>query len=365
VLLSNSVRPLTNAPADGRISTTVASQPKARRSGRSVLASALIALAAPLALMLAGTGIAGCNKGKTDKPAAASATACADYSKKLCDAAGAESPTCNSAKEMADLMPAAACAAALGDFGGTQAKLEARRKACDELVSKLCKDLGPETETCDMVKTQSKNIPPDQCSKMMSQYAELLADLKKRESRNQPLAPDKAAEIAKPGAPSFGPDDAKVTVVAFSDFQCPYCSKAATVITQLKEKYSGRVRIIFRQFPLSFHKQARLAAEAALAANAQGKFWEFHDRLFQNQSQLERPALETAAKELGLNMPAFKKALDTNAYAAAVDADMKLGEEVMVSGTPTMFVNGKRIADPTNLESLTKQIDDALAHSAG
>jgi protein-disulfide isomerase len=359
VLLSNSVRPLTNARADGRFSPTVAHQPKARKSGRSVLAFVLIALAA-------SAPVVGCNKGKTDKPAAAAnATACADYSKKLCDAAGAESPTCNSAKEMTDLMPAAACAAAIADFGGTQAKLEQRRKACDELVGKLCKDLGPETETCDMVKTQSKNIPPEQCTKMMSQYAELLADLKKRESRNQPLAPDKTAEIAKPGAPTFGPDDAKVTVVAFSDFQCPYCSKAATVITQLKEKYSGRVRIVFRQFPLSFHKQARLAAEAALAANAQGKFWEFHDRLFQNQSQLERPGLETTAKELGLNMATFKKALDTNAYAAAVDADMKLGEEVMVSGTPTMFVNGKRIADPTNFESLAKQIDDALAHSAG
>jgi protein-disulfide isomerase len=365
VLLSNSVRPLTTAPTHGRLSTTVASQPKASRSRRSVLASAQIALVVTLGVTLGVTLVAGCNK-KTEKPATAtSATACADYSKKLCDAAGAESPTCNSGKELTELMPAAACAAALADFGGTQAKLEQRRKVCDEMVSKLCKDLGPETETCDMVKTQSKNIPPDQCSKMMSQYTELLADLKKRESRNQPLAPDKAAEIAKPGAPSFGPEDAKVTVVAFSDFQCPYCSRAATVLTQLKEKYSGRVRIVFRQFPLSFHKQARLAAEAALAANAQGKFWEFHDRLFQNQSQLERPALETAAKELGLNMATFKKALDTNAYGAAVDADMKLGEDVAVSGTPTMFVNGKRIADPTNLESLTKQIDDALAHSAG
>jgi protein-disulfide isomerase len=354
VLLSNSVRPLTYARTTGPIVDASKRHGTAVKSSRRALGSAV---------MLATTLLAvGCNKAKETAPAATtSPTACADYSKKLCDEAGAESSTCTSVKEASELMPAAACAAALADFPATKIKLDERRKGCDQLVTKLCGDLGPETETCEMVKTQSKSIPPEQCGKMLQQYPELLADLKKRESRNQPLAAEKVAEIAKQGAPSFGPENAPVTVVAFSDFQCPYCSRAASVMTQLKGKYSDRVRVVFRQFPLSFHKQAHLAAQASLAANAQGKFWEYHDKLFANQSQLERPALESAAKDLGLNMSAFKKALDSSTYASAVDADLKLGEDVSVSGTPTMFVNGKRIADPTNFEALSKQIDEALA----
>ena len=306
--------------------------------------------------------VAGCNqpsgtKAKDDK---AAATACADYAKKVCDEAGAESGTCTSVKTATDLMPPSACAAAVADFAVTKQKLASARKSCDELTTKLCKEIGEQTDTCEMVKTQTKQFPPERCTMMMEHYAEVVADLKKREARNQPLPAEKIAAIAKTDAPAFGPETATVTVVEFSDFQCPFCSRAANVAQKLKKEYSDRVRFVFRQFPLSFHQQAHLAAQASLAAHAQGKFWEYHDKLFEDQSKLERPALEETAKAVGLNVAEFKKALDEKKFAAQVDADMKLGEQVAVDGTPTMFVNGQRVADPTNFDAVAKLIDTAL-----
>jgi protein-disulfide isomerase len=160
--------------------------------------------------------------------------------------------------------------------------------------------------------------------------------------------------------PAFGPADAKVTIVEFSDFQCPFCSRAATAVHTVKEKYSDKVRFVFRQFPLSFHQNAHLSAEAALAANAQGKFWEFHDKAFANQQKLDRASLEGYAKDIGLNVAEFKKALDDKTYAPTVDAELKLGEEVAVDGTPTMFLNGKRVSNPSDTTELSKEIDEAL-----
>jgi protein-disulfide isomerase len=306
---------------------------------------------------LAAVG-AGCNLLKKTPPA--SPTACADYAKKICDEAGPETSTCNNVKEATGLMPPAACAVGMTDLAITKQKLGEARKACDQLATKLCAEVGPKTDTCEMVKTQTKAFAPDRCNMMMQHFAEVASDLKRREDRNKPLAADKIAEIAKPGAPAFGPDASAVTIVEFSDFQCPFCSRAANTVHQLKEKYGTKVHFVFRQFPLSFHNQAHLAAEAALAAHAQGKFWEFHDKLFADQTKLARPALEQTAHDVGLDVAAFKKALDSKEFAAAVDADQKLGEAVAVDGTPTMFLNGKRVADPTNFEGISKQIDAAL-----
>jgi protein-disulfide isomerase len=154
-----------------------------------------------------------------------------------------------------------------------------------------------------------------------------------------------------------------VTIVEFSDFQCPYCSRAASVASQIKSKYADKVRFVFRQFPLSFHQNAHIAAQASLAANAQGKFWELHDKMFENQQKLDRESLEASAKEIGLNLAEFKKALDDKTYESIVDAELKLGESVAVDGTPTMFLNGKRIANPTDFDAISKEIDTALAGS--
>jgi protein-disulfide isomerase len=165
-------------------------------------------------------------------------------------------------------------------------------------------------------------------------------------------------------AASFGPESATVQVIEFSDFQCPYCSRAAEAVHKIKEKYGDKVRFTFRQFPLNMHPNAHVAAEAALAANAQGKFWEFHDRLFKNQQQLDPKGLEDQAKQAGLNLGQFKKSMSDHQYAPAVDADLKLGEQAHVNGTPTMFVNGTRVQDPTNFDAIAQAIENALKGGA-
>jgi protein-disulfide isomerase len=316
----------------------------------------------------------GCNKPKhktkTAAPAAsgsagvAAATAqgpCQKYAATLCEKAGKESESCQALTASAEILSPAACTAGLKDIAYSVKKLGDANKSCEDLVSKLCTAIGPTTETCNMVKTQTKTFPQSRCKSMLEHIPEITADLKKMEAANAPLAPELAASMAKGNAGAFGPADAKVTVVEFSDFQCPYCSRAATAVDQIKEKYGTRVRFVFRQFPLPMHPNARGAAEAALAANAQGKFWEFHDKMFQNQSKLDRADLEGFAKDVGLDVAAFKKALDSKTYAADVDADMKLGESVAVNGTPTMFINGARVQNPTSFEAISAQIEGVLS----
>jgi len=294
------------------------------------------------------------------KPGAELNEACKAYVDALCEKVGAQSPTCTGMTTTAETLSPATCNAAKRDIKYTVDKLAEKRKSCDTLVSRLCSELGKTTETCKMVETHTKNFPPERCKMMLERYPEVLADLKRMEDQNKPLAADKQAAMAKNDAPSVGPENAKVTIVEFSDFQCPFCSKAATATQELKKKYAGKVRIVFRQFPLSFHDKAHLAAEAAMAAHAQGKFWEFHDKAFANQSALDRPALEKYAQEIGLKMDEFKKALDEKKYVPAVDADMELGKQVNVQGTPTMFINGKRIQNPSDVAAVSQSIDEAL-----
>jgi protein-disulfide isomerase len=323
---------------------------------QSLSAAPVRATLVSLAVVLGALGF-GCSKPKEPKP---SATACADYEKKICKEAGEASTTCTNLKATMELWPAAACEKALADVGSAIKKLGDKRKKCDELQTKLCAEIGPETATCEMVKARTKEFPPERCDMMMQHFAEVVADLKKQEDKNKPLAPEKLAKLTEGEPPAFGPKDAKVTIVEFSDFECPFCSRAADATKKVKEKYGDKVRFVFRQFPLSFHSHAHLAAEASLAANAQGKFWEYHDKLFANQRGLERDKLEGYAKELGLDVAKFKKALDDKTFAATVDAEMKLGEEAAVDGTPTMFLNGARVANPTDFDAISKDIDKAL-----
>ena len=136
---------------------------------------ALTGFSLGLALTLLAVGCDQMGASAPKKEAKVSDTACADYSKKVCDAAGAESGACTNIKSATDLMPKAACAAALADFSYTEKKLGEVRKACDELTNKLCGELGDKTETCDMVRTQTKTFPPERCTMMMEHYAEVLA----------------------------------------------------------------------------------------------------------------------------------------------------------------------------------------------
>jgi protein-disulfide isomerase len=233
------------------------------------------------------------------------------------------------------------------------------RKACDELVAKTCQDLGPTSKGCGLATQQAGSFTPEHCESMLQRYDAVLAELKSMETQAKPMSEEQQKAIASSAIGTFGPADAKVVVVEFSDFQCPYCSRAAEVVKQVKSKYSN-VRFVFRHFPLAFHTDAHLASQAALAAGEQGKFFEYHDLLFGNQKELKREALEAHAQKLGLDMPKFKKALDDKQFAKMVDDDLKLGESVLVNSTPSMFINGIRVENPTDLDVVSKQIEGAL-----
>jgi protein-disulfide isomerase len=152
--------------------------------------------------------------------------------------------------------------------------------------------------------------------------------------------------------------------VEFTDFQCPFCAQAAETMRRLKQDYSGKIRVVLRQFPLPFHPDARPAARAALAAHDQGRFWQYHDLLFANQSTLGSEALIGYAKQVGLSQDKFKAAVQSESTEQRVEHDIQLGRSVQVQGTPTMFINKKRIADSIDYQKIAGAIDAALAQSA-
>ena len=148
-------------------------------------------------------------------------------------------------------------------------------------------------------------------------------------------------QFTNEGAPSKGKKDAPVTLVEFSDFQCPYCQAAAPVLHQVVDKYGDKVQIVYRQFPIpSLHQFAPKAAEASLCANEQGKFWEMHDAMFADQKKLAVSDLKKTAGQLGMDQKKFDKCLDTGRYAEQVQNDQKEGQKVGINGTPAMFING-------------------------
>jgi protein-disulfide isomerase len=173
-----------------------------------------------------------------------------------------------------------------------------------------------------------------------------------------PAGPPKKVDVGN--APARGPKNAPITVVLFSDFQCPFCGRVEPSIAELEKAYPGKVRVAWKNFPLSFHNNAKPAAEAALAANEQGKFWEMHDVLFKNQQALGAADLEKYAKEIGLNMDKFKAAMDSHKFAAQIENDTKQGSELGVSGTPAAFVNGQLVSGAQPVDAFKKIVDAEL-----
>ncbi len=167
--------------------------------------------------------------------------------------------------------------------------------------------------------------------------------------------------------PSKGDADAPVTIVEFGDFECPPCGQAYPVMKKIRASYGDDVRFVFRHFPLSrLHPNAQKAAEASLCAHDQGKFWELHDRMFENQQNLGVEGLKQMASEIaGLDAAAFDQCLDEGEHAEAVGEDMEYGISVGVSGTPAFFVNGRVVSGAPTYEALAEIIDDELARRKG
>ncbi|MBI4019830.1 MAG: DsbA family protein, partial [Candidatus Aenigmarchaeota archaeon] len=174
-----------------------------------------------------------------------------------------------------------------------------------------------------------------------------------------------AIAVSADDDPAVGPADAKVTVIEFSDFQCPFCGRFYTqTLPQIKQNYvdTGKIRFVYRDFPLeSIHPNARPAANAAECADEQGKFWEYHNKLFENQGSLSDAYYKQAASELGLDMEQFNSCYDSKKYDAEVSKDFQDGASAGVTGTPTVFVNGRAIVGAQPYATFQAAIDQALA----
>ncbi len=254
-------------------------------------------------------------------------------------------------------------------------KAKAAGVSSEEFLKKAVADKIPQPTDAEMQKLYDEKVkgrpgaPPfDQLKPQIAQYLQqeksqaayrdFLTNLK-NESKLEILLPAPRLQVAADG-PSRGPASAPITIVEFSDFQCPFCAKAEDTIQRVMKDYDGKVRLVYRDFPLPMHPQAQKAAEAAQCAGDQGKYWEMHGKLFANQQALQPDQLKGYAKDMGLDAAKFDKCLDSGEKAKTVEASRKAGEAAFVSGTPSFFVNGQPMTAPS-YEEFKSVIDGELA----
>jgi protein-disulfide isomerase len=192
--------------------------------------------------------------------------------------------------------------------------------------------------------------------------ASLVAELRKAGPpiRTMIDPPRQVVDVASTD-PVRGNAGATVTIIEFSDYQCPFCARVTPTLAKIREDYAGRVKFIWKDFPLTqIHPQAFKAAEAAHCAGDQDKYWEFHDRLFANQQALQLDALKKHAAELGLNAASFGSCLDSGKYSARIRAGLEQGERLGVNSTPSLFINGRLVSGAVPYESFAAIIDEEL-----
>ncbi len=213
-------------------------------------------------------------------------------------------------------------------------------------------------QTLEQVKPRIVEYLKEQKSETRRQA--FLEELKKKYKTTVALRPP-VVEVATAGRPEKGGGaKAPVTIIEFSDYQCPFCKRAESSVDQVMSTYGDKVRLVFRDYPLPMHPLARPAAEAANCANAQGKFWEYHAKLFANQSALADDKLKEYAKDLGLDTGKFEQCLAAKPYKAAIDKDIEDGSKVGVNGTPAFFINGRMLSGAQPFDKFKEVIDDEL-----
>lgn len=227
-------------------------------------------------------------------------------------------------------------------------------------VSLINQQLSPCGEPVSVGRCVSEQAACSRCVPAARYLARLVTDGAERVEieelyRARFTAPPLAA-IALGDSPVRGAEMATVTIVEFSDFQCPFCGRAHPVLTQALRELSGRVKMVFKHYPLSGHARAMPAARAAEAARLQGKFWEMHDLLFENQSALEDPDLEKYATRLGLDLERFRTDLASPEVQRRIDADRAAGATVGVDSTPSLYINGRKFEEhPRNLTAFLRE----------
>ena len=217
----------------------------------------------------------------------------------------------------------------------------------------------------DAVQTSQKEILA-KLEKIEKDQATLLAKVNAPAAGQRPqVDPNKVYEIPVAGTAIRGPADAPVTVVMFSDFQCPFCVQAVGIVDEVLKAYPKDVKFMMKQFPLKqIHPNAEPAARAAIAAGKQGKFWEMHDELYKNSRNLTPETIKGIAEKNGLDMKKFEADMNSDEVKKQVEAELVLGQKVDVRGTPSFFINGK-IAQNRSVEGFKAQIDQELKAKKG
>ena len=217
-------------------------------------------------------------------------------------------------------------------------------------------------QTLDQVKPRIIQYQKQQ--RLEQRRAAFIEELKQKYKTTIALRPP-AFGVGTAGRPEKGGGaKAPVTIVEFSDYQCPFCQRAESVVDQVMQAYGNKVRLVFRDFPLPIHPQARPAAEAASCANAQGKFWEYHAKLFANQSALGDDKLKEYAQDVGLDPAKFEECLTRKPFSAAIDKDMSEAAKLGINGTPAFFINGRLLSGAQPFEKFKEVIDEEL-HAKG
>jgi len=172
--------------------------------------------------------------------------------------------------------------------------------------------------------------------------------------------PNRRYTVDTKGSPSRGSENAKVAVVEFSDFQCPFCSRVTPTLKQIESVYGNDVRIVFKHLPLQMHSKAPAAHAASVAAQRQGKFWEMHDRIFENQREMSPAKYEEYAAEIGLDIERFKRDIASPETKGQIDADLKEAARLGVTSTPGFYINGRYLSGARPFDSFKELIDAEL-----
>jgi len=294
------------------------------------------------------------------KAGEAEVESCSAWLDFVCSQVSGQDPLCLEAQAAVGILTSDTCAVAYEQRAFTEAQLKKRAEQCGVLATKICEDLPGMTRFCKRVQKQAARYTPNYCLDMLAKYPEALAQLK-QEVNAPRLRPEQAALLYKGDPPAFGPKDAPIQIVEFADYESQYSPQTAAIIRKVVAKYGEQLHFVMRQFPLPDNKHAHEAAQAALAAGAQGKYWPMHDKLLENRTKLERADLLRYAKELGLDVLQLRAALERKQYAAAVDADVALGRSLEVVGMPTVFVNNERITNSVSETAIIEAIEEYLA----
>ncbi|HEX4824569.1 MAG TPA: thioredoxin domain-containing protein [Candidatus Polarisedimenticolaceae bacterium] len=196
--------------------------------------------------------------------------------------------------------------------------------------------------------------------KQNDRKAQFLRELASKNEVKILLDPPRVALAIPPTAPSMGPADAPIVMVEWSDYQCPFCKRAAPTVEQILSEYKGKIRFVYRDYPLPFHQQAMPSSIAAHCAEEQGKFWDYHNNLFNNPGDLSQADLTKRATDLGLDSKAFGACMDAKKPEALINAAYNDGAAVGVTGTPAFFINGRMLVGAQPVDTFRGVINDEL-----